>query len=138
MRLTVAVETPVATAMWAPVRRHRRKETIRSATCLGVGLRGLCGLDERSAQPAAPRSRKRPTHLDTVLAVTPNDLAASARLVSLASTLLAISSRRSGVNRAFLCIFMRFPLEGSGQAPRHDSANFPNLDSQHNLLQGHT
>ena len=77
-------------------------------------------------------------HLETVLAATPNDLAASGRLISPASALFAISSRRSGVNRAFLCIFMRFPLKGSGQAPRHDSANFPNLDSQGNLMEGHT
>ena len=88
--------------------------------------------------PAGPRSRKRPTRLDTVLAVTPNDLAASRRLVSPASTPLAISSRRSGVSRAFLCIFMRFPLKGSGQVSRHDNANPPSLDSQGNLMEGHT
>ena len=134
----MAAETPVAAAMWAPVRRWRRRETIRSTTCLGVGLRGLCGLDERSAQPVGPRSRKRPTHLATVLAVTPNDLAASRRFISPASTLFAISSRRSGVSRAFLCIFMRFPLEGSGQVSRHDSANPPSLGLQHNLIKGHS
>ena len=80
MRLTVAIETPVADAMWAPVRRHRRRETIRSTTCPGVGLRMRRGLEERSGMPAGLKSRKRPTHLDTVLGATPNDLAASRRL----------------------------------------------------------
>ena len=88
--------------------------------------------------PAGPKSRKRPTHLDTVPAVTPNDLAASRRFISPASTPLAISSRRSGVSRAFLCIFMRFPLKGSGQVSRHDGANPPSLGLQHNLMEGHT
>ena len=32
-----------------------RKETVRPATCLGVGPRKRRGLDERSAQPAGPR-----------------------------------------------------------------------------------
>ena len=88
--------------------------------------------------PAGPSAWKRPAHLGAILAVTPNGLAASVRLVSPASTPIAISPRRKGVRRAFLCIFMRFPLKGSGQVSRHDSANFPNLDSQGNLVEGHT
>ena len=56
IRLTVAVETPVAAAMRAPVRRWRRKETTRSTTCPGVSLLMRRGLEERSAQPAGPRS----------------------------------------------------------------------------------
>ena len=89
----------------------KSKETARPATCPGVGLRGL---EERSAMPAGPRPGKRPARLDTVLAVTQNDAAASARLTCPASTRRAISSRRKGVSRAFLCIFIRFPLEGRG------------------------
>ena len=74
---------------------------VRSTTCPGAGLRMRRGLDERSAQPVGPRSRKRPTHLDTVLAVTTNDAATSARLVSLASTRRAISSRaRASIGRS--------------------------------------
>ena len=107
-RLTVDGETPVAEAMRVPAVRSRRTETTLSATCAGVGLRMRRDLEERSAQPAGPSSRKHADHLATVPAVTPNDLAASARLVSPESTLLAISSRRKGVRRAFLRIFIRF------------------------------
>ena len=76
--------------------------------------------------------------MGAVLAVTPNDATASARLTCPAITRRAISSRRSGADRAFLRIFIRFPLEGCRQVSRHDNANRPSLDSQGNLLQCHT
>ena len=44
-----------------------------------------------------------------------------------------VSSRRKGVHRAFLRIFMRFPLKGGGQVSRHDNASLPNLGG-HSVL----
>ena len=87
------------------------------------------------AEPAEPSTWKRPTHLDTVLAVTPNDAVASGRPVCPAITRHAASSRRKGSDRAFLCIFIGLPLEGRVQDSRHDNASLPDLDPRANLMQ---
>ena len=87
--------------------------------------------------PTGPRSRKCPTHLAIVLALTPNDLAASAWLASPVMTCLAISLWRKDAKRVFLCISIQFHIEAFGQASWHDNANLPNPDHQYNLMADH-
>ena len=97
----------VAMAMCLPVRRCRRSAAIASATAASVRLGLVFGREERSAMPALPSARKRSTQRATTFAVTPYVSAAWALERRPSTTSRAISSRRSGVRRAFLWMFIR-------------------------------
>jgi hypothetical protein len=53
-RETVAVDTPVSSAMRAPVMRSRRNCSMRLTTLGGVAARRCIGREERSLQPGRP------------------------------------------------------------------------------------
>lgn len=74
---------------------------------VAVRLGLLLGRDDRSAMPAVPSARKRAVQRATTFDVTPYIRAASALEQAPSITARAISSRRRGVKRAYLWMFIR-------------------------------
>src|SRR5262245_38461082 len=108
MRETVAVDRPSLAAMWPWVWRLRRRASTVSAVASGVWLGNEWGRDGRSRKPSTPSSRKRASHLATVLGVVLNWRAASALESPLSTTARTMSSRPLGVSRALLWVSIRF------------------------------
>jgi hypothetical protein len=109
MRLTVAVETPTATAICWPVRRCRRKAATAAQTAGGAGLGEQCGRDERSRKPPTPSASNRSIHSPTVLGVVLNRRAAAAFDSPSSTTAPTLISRPLAVKGAFLSASIRSP-----------------------------
>jgi len=104
-RETVAVDTPVSSAMRAPVMRSRRNCSMRLTTLGGVAARRCIGREERSCSPAGPSASKRCTHLRAVRSLTLNAAAAAFKVRRPSLTACARANRPLGVSFALLCSF---------------------------------